>query len=101
MLVSILAFSGRAPFLCMSLGSQTIIFSDFDKLVSFLEAQVGSSLNTNCPWLIDINLITILLLHVLYSICLLVLTSNREKERTWRLTFPSSTQRFFRPWYVI
>lgn len=34
-------FSGRSPFLCMNLGTQTIIFSDFDKLVSFLEAQVS------------------------------------------------------------
>lgn len=35
------AYPGRAPFLCMNLSTQPVVFSDFDKLVSFLEVQVG------------------------------------------------------------
>lgn len=43
-LLSYLHFhAGRAPFLCLNLGTHPIIFSDFDKLVSFLEAQVSNT----------------------------------------------------------
>ena len=31
---------GTAPFLCLKMGPQPLIFSDFEKMVSFLETQV-------------------------------------------------------------
>lgn len=33
-------FVGTSPFLCLHMGSYPLIFSDFEKLVSFLDAQV-------------------------------------------------------------
>ena len=33
--------SGRAPFLMLKLGARSMMFSEFEKLVKFLEAQVS------------------------------------------------------------